>query len=55
MCKEHRPVAGLVNAYRNELHKFLFYFFSESSVDNLEKLKEMQVYLINDYFLITAL
>ena len=26
MCKELRPVAGLMNAYRNELHKFLLYF-----------------------------
>ena len=26
MRKEHRPVAGLMNAYRNELHKFLLYF-----------------------------
>ena len=57
MCKDLHPVTGLMNAYRNELHKFLqepikfdglliliiFYFISESSIDNHEKLKEMQV------------
>ena len=52
ICKEHRPVAGLVNAYRNDLQKFLFFYYliSESSVDNHERLKEMQVNFINYYF-----